>query len=186
MKKTAVRILAVCCAAVALVAVSVTDTQAYVGIKAGLFMPNSDSKGLDGFDNGFGGELFGGMAAGPIDIEFGLGGYSAKPEGGDSDDALNVARVNATAKVHLPLGPVSLFGGAGAGYYYAMIGSDSDNPDGNGVGFHVVGGAEFSLGVAALLAEVQWNQAKIKFEQDGFESDKINIGGLMLNVGVLF
>jgi len=173
------RVLAVVLAVAVILVATGGQSQAYIGVKGGLFMPNDDDNGLKNFDNGYGGELFFGSDVGPLSLELGLGGYTAKPEGG-GDDSLNTVYGSGTAKAYLPLGPLSIYGGGGAGYYYSKF-SDSDS-DGNGLGFHVVGGAEVSAGVISILAELKWNQAKLDFGG----SEKANVGGLMLNVGLIF
>jgi hypothetical protein len=179
MGRTFGRFLTALLAAGVLLGATAGQSQAYLGVKGGLFMPNDDDKGLKSFDNGYGGELFFGSDVGPISLE--LGGYTTKPESG-GDDSLNTVYGSGTAKAYLPIGPLSIYGGGGAGYYYSKFGDSDSDSDGNGVGFHAVGGAEFSAGVISILAEVRWNQAKLDF---GGPED-VNVGGLMLNVGLIF
>ena len=180
MKRTIGKVLGVFLAAGALLAVAAAPGEAYMGIKGGLFMPNGDSDGLKDWENGYGGEIFFGGDVGPVSIELGIGGYTTKPDS-DADDSLNTAYGAGTAKLYLPLGPVSLYGGGGAGWYFSKFGDEDF--DGNGLGIHAVGGAEFSLGVASLLAEIRWSQVKIEFND---ASEKTNVGGLMANIGIIF
>jgi hypothetical protein len=182
MGRRIVTVFAALVTAGALLGATAAESQAYVGLKGGVFMPNDDEEGLKGLDDGFGGEFFFGGDVGPVSLEFGAG--YARAKNGDADEAFHVASGLGTAKLYLPLGPIALYGGGGLGVYYARFGDDSDAPDGTGVGVHAVGGAEFSLGVVSLLAELKWNQAKVKVKD--FGDTKMNVGGLMLNFGVIF
>jgi len=180
MGRTIGRVIAALLVAGALLGATIAESQAYVGIKGGIFDPNDDNKGLKNWDNGYGAELFFGGDVEPVSIELGLGGYTTKPDK-DANDSLNTGYAAGTAKGYLPLGPVSLYAGGGAGYYFSKLGDE--DVDGSGLGVHLVGGAEFSLGVISLLGEVRWSQVKIEFND---ASDKTNVGGLMFNVGVIF
>lgn len=153
------------------------EARAYLGAKAGVFVPNGKERGLDGFDTGYGGELFFGGDLGPVAVELGLGGYRAEPEA-SAGDALEAAYVGVTGKLSLPLGPLSFYGGAGGASYFARFG---DDVDATGTGVHLVGGAEFSVGLVGVLAELRWNRAELDF--GGGDAD---VGGLLFSLGIVF
>jgi opacity protein-like surface antigen len=185
-----------------------SPSHAYFGVKAGAFLPNDDDDGLDGFDTGYSVEGFYGYEFNPnFALEAGVGYY--KSEYSDSfyepeinatineDDTLSVIPLTLTAKGTYPVGQgFSLFGGAGVGAYFAKVEVDmdaggyvsvSDDDTQTAFGFHVVAGGEykFANGMAAL-AEFKWLKAESDFELFDESTDDINIGGIVLSLGVKF
>lgn len=150
------------------------------GAKFGLFLPNGKADGLKGWDNGWGAEVdIGGRLFGPFSLEGGIAVNTAKPS---SDSTLSLANFGATltGKCTLPLGPLSFYAGAGAGYYYLVLEdsrSDENRTD-SGPGVHAVAGVL----VGSVLVEVKWFEEKL----DLGAPRKVDFGGVMLNVGAGF
>lgn len=192
MSRIVVKLAVVAVVAAGLVLGASAPGWSYVGLKGGMYMPNSDDKGLDGWDTGFGGELAvgGEFGQGPVGfgLEGGLGGFIVKPEHGDVN--LTIVPITLTGKLLVrPAEILTLFVGGGFGYYVGMLGGDdvsemsSSDKTGQGLGFQAVGGVEVLLGAVGLIAELKWSMAEVKF---GDSDDKINIGGTAILVGLTF
>lgn len=189
MKRIVAKYAAVAAVAVAFVLGASAPGWSYVAVKGGMFMPNSDDKGLKDWDNGFGGELAIGGDFGAFAVDGGIGYFRLSHP--DADDLnLSIVPLTITGKFLLKPSPkLTVYLGGGVGYYVGMLGGDdvedmdTDDKTGKGVGFHAVGGLEIPLGAVGLLAEVKWSQAKVEF---GESSEKSNIGGITALVGVKF
>lgn len=182
----------------------------YLSGKFGAFFPNNDTDGLRYFKTGLSGELAFGVKPIPyLAIEAGVGYYEPKDakrtfdEYNSSSDwsfekdtiNIDVLPVTMTLKGILPLfkNRVEMFVGGGAGYYKAsgqakyyytdsQGNSDSGRStfEGDGVGFHLVTGANyrfvrhFSLGV-----EAKWSTARVNLSKN---IGKTEVGGTTVNL----
>jgi opacity protein-like surface antigen len=181
MGRTAGKLCSIICLAVMLVLAGGTTGWAFVGIKAGAFMPNSDEKGLKDFDTGTAVEVSFGKDFGLVGIEVGAGYLATSHSTFDVD--LTVVPILATAKLSFkPSEALGLYLGGGAGYYLATLDGPGDSEDDAAVGFHAVGGVDVPLGPVILNGEVRWSQAEPDFDGD----DKVNIGGLTVTIGLKF
>lgn len=165
-----------------------TPGWSYVEVKAGLFMPNGDEKGLKGYENGFGGEVAMGGEIGPIAIDGGAGYYTTKFEQGDL--ALWIVPITVTAKYFIrPTPALSIYVGGGLGYDFgALRGKSVDELEikdkvCQGFEFHAVAGLEVPIGPISLIGEIKWSKADVKF---GESDEKVNIGGLTALAGLAF
>ncbi len=179
------RLLATFLAAGVFLLATATESQALIGVKAGLFFPNGDSDGLEDWDNGYAAEVFLGGGGAPIGFEIGLGGYFAE-HAETSDLNLGVGYLSGTLKAVLPLGGANLYGGGGVGYYVAEVDSDVaglDSVDGEGFGYHLVAGVEAPLVLVSIFAEARWIHAQVEL---GDGAGDTNVGGVVASVGVRF
>lgn len=189
MKRLLVRSALAAAVAVGLVLGASAPGWSYMAVKGGLFMPNSDEKGLKDWDNGFGGELAVGGDFGAFAVDGSVGYF--RVEQPDAEDLnLAVVPLTITAKAQLkPSAALTIYAGGGLGYYVGFLDGDdvndlsTDDKTGTGVGFHLVGGIELPLGPLGFLAEVKWSQAKVEF---GDSSEKSNIGGIAVLAGLKF
>ena len=184
-----------------------TPSYAYFGAKVGAFLPNDDEEGLEDFDTGYSIEGFYGYEFSPnFALEAGVGYYSSEYSESeydpyydmnvDADVTVSAIPVTLTAKGTYALQQgFSLFAGAGVGAYFAMADFDvsegyvsvSDDDTSTAFGFHVVAGGEykFANGMSAL-AEFKWFTAETDFELFDEDTEDINIGGIVLSLGVKF
>lgn len=192
MRRIMVKLAVVAVVATGLVLGASVPGWSYVALKAGMYMPNTDDHGLDGWKNGFGGEFAvgGQFGQGPVafGVEGGLGGFMLKHDEGDVNLTIVPITINGKLLVR-PAEIVTLFIGGGLGYYVGMLSGDdvsemsSSDKTGKGLGFQAVGGVEVLLGAVGLIAEVKWSKADVEF---GDSDDKANIGGTAILVGLTF
>ena len=179
------RFLAAVLVAGGFIAATAVDGHALIGARAGMFLPNDNSDGLKGFEEGWAAEVFLGGGVGPVGFEVGAGGYMPEPEG-NVDADFNVYYLSGTVKGYLPLGGAALYAGGGIGFYYAELDSGlegRDTVDGNGIGYHLVMGVEAPLAIVALFGEARWNLAEVDL---GNLREDIDVGGLTISLGLRF
>ena len=150
--------------------VSAVEEPNYFTLKGGLYSPQGDLADED-FDNGYTAEFNFGHYFSPFwSLDFGVGYLRATSsfEGSDTDPSLgsfsfeqdNVASaipITLTAKGHIPLDVVELYGGVGAGIYFVFFDADiettlaepldnvSIDADDTVFGYHVLGGANLNI-----------------------------------------
>jgi len=167
-----------------------TASHAYVTVKGGYFMPNSDAKGLKDWKEGFGGELtFGGELNPSFALEGGVGYWTTKP---DQGSGLNLGIVPVTLNAKLLLTPspnIGFYVGGGAGLYVGMLsgsatdGMESDDKTGTGFGVQAFAGIELPMQGLALIGEFRWSKADVKF---GESDEATNLGGMTGLIGLKF
>lgn len=201
------RVLAVAVVALSVAAFSApASAQFYAGGRGGAFLPNNADDGLNHFNTGFGLEAFAGMRLMPyFGVEAGIGYLRTRwnvVETENEDETITVSAIplTLTAKGFFPLGDAArLYAGAGVGAYFAKntldgteFGADvSFDTKATAFGVHAVVGGEYLVTPhLGLEAEVKWFVAKPDFTFDvadeQLQSGKFNIGGFLLNLGVLF
>ena len=181
-----------------------------IGVKAGLFSPNSEvyENSLLGYGTGLNiGAAFGYKVVPNLMIEAGVSRYSSERKGKNETSTVSVIPITLTPKVIVPLGDgkVEVFGGLGLGYYLASAKleweeekpdkeeetiKESVSMDGSGIGFHFVGGGDFQVSKnIALGLELKWFSVKPELEGEvkvGKETTiikmKANYGGIIFNV----
>lgn len=130
----------------------------YLTFKGGTFVPTDDLKDYE-FDNGFNTEVAYGHKFTPnAAIEAGLGLYAAQADfqagGIREEDTIVVLPITASIKGIIPAGIVEIYGGGGAGIYFATLrsevtiaGNTETLTDSDAVlGFHVMAGVNFNIG----------------------------------------
>jgi len=133
----------------------------YLTFKGGVFVPTDDLDDYD-FDNGFNTEVAYGHKFTPnAAFEAGLGLYVTKADYDGvvlgmtvrEEDTISVVPLTASVKGIIPAGIVEIYGGAGAGIYFATLrseltiaGSTDTFRDSDAVlGFHVMAGVNFNI-----------------------------------------
>jgi len=160
----------------------------FIGVKAGLFSPNSEvsENSLLGYGTGLNiGAAFGYKVVPNLMIEAGVSRYSSERKGKNETSTFSVIPITLTPKVIVPLGDgkVEVFGGLGLGYYLASAKleweekesgekgeetkKESVSMDGSGIGFHFVGGGDFQVSKnIALGLELKWFSVKPELERE--------------------
>jgi opacity protein-like surface antigen len=156
----------------------------YASLKAGVFLPNNDSDGLDEFDPGVTIEgAFGFRPHRNFAAELGVAWYRAQSD--DLDIDLDVVPVTLTAKGILPLlgDRLELFGGAGVGYYFASWDPDEgDEEDEGSFGYHLVAGADYKLTSSVAIGI----EGKYFWAEPDVDSQDVQIGGGIITAGVKY
>lgn len=187
---------------------SIAEDGTYGAFRAGVFLPNSKGDatqqgGMSNFDAGYNMELaIGFRPASYAAIEIGTGFYSSSRDTQNAalgqSEKLNAygVPVTATAKGILSSGPFEFFAGAGIGYYFSLLereatsGGITTNKSfhGNALGYHLVGGADYSLNERiALGAEIKWMSTRPDMDDfSGTGKKKWEFGGTAMNVGVKY
>lgn len=187
--------------------VAPASAQLYGGVKGGAFFPNDDEDGLEGFDTGFGVEAF---AAYRLTRNFALEGAVGYYQSKASESGLLIEQtatasavpLTLTAKAYLPAGPAGrLYAGAGVGAYFSEVDLEismpgfgtrsSDTSTDTAFGYHAVVGGEYLFSPRwGLLAEAKWFRAEpetsLELFGESFDGEKVDIGGVVLSVGLLF
>lgn len=179
----------------------------YGGVKGGAFIPNDKYEGLEDFDTGFGIEAFVGYRPNPnFGLEAGVGYYQSEwsetGPGFDGSATASAVPLTLTAKAFVPVSPTArLFVGAGVGAYFSEVEMElsapdfgmrlSDSPTDTAFGYHAVAGAEYLFSPRwGLMAEAKWFRAEPEFTFDfageQLATDKIDVGGWLFSVGLLF
>jgi opacity protein-like surface antigen len=185
----------------------------YLAVRAGMFLPNGaesgDYKGLKYFDTGYNVEVAAGYRPESyVALEVGTGVYGASgtvstPEY-TLDRTITGVPITLTAKGILEFEKMTLYAGAGIGYYQAFIDnkiSIANNPvnetgHGAAVGYQVAFDSEFRISPSWQAgASFRWFSARPEIEMKNIKTeptrvetttDKWEIGGVTLGVGVKY
>ena len=176
----------------------------YFSIKGGMFLPNSSQPGLKNFDTGYNTEVaIGYRPENYAALELGSGYFTASGTVSNSDSRSSKTiygiPVTLTAKAILDLEKFELFGGAGAGYYFAVIDNRMDffnggipsiqeSSHGGALGYHLVAGGEYKVSERVRFgADFKWFVVKPELQltdpQNVNTKAKWDVGGAALNVG---
>lgn len=114
------------------------------------------------------------------------------------DNEVSVWSIPITAKLLIPLSnELTGYLGAGVGFYtaafrgdetfkapgYEPLPGDSISDSGSCVGYHLVAGADLAVSNnMAVGMELKWSEAEINFEEAGYETVDMNIGGTTINL----
>lgn len=174
----------------------------YFGMKAGMFMPNGKSPGLDMFDTGFAVDLsLGVKPASYAAVELGTGFYTASGEsdatGVQQDMTAYAVPITLTAKGIVEFGKLDLFAGAGAGMYFCFIdnkweGGPDESNHGIAPGYHALAGADFRINNRWNAgAEFKWLSTRPEIKMTEVLGDdpverKREFGGTVLSLGVKY
>jgi opacity protein-like surface antigen len=144
----------------------------------GIFEPNGDTDGLDGFDSGYNVDLgIGSRVNENIAIEANLGRYQA-----DGPGSADVAVMPLTfgARLILPQPVIEPYLGLGLGFYRTNLDNGfRDDSDTNFGGYLSVGADAWLTPRVALNFEGKYN-----IVESSFYGTDVNVGGWIVNLGV--
>jgi opacity protein-like surface antigen len=144
----------------------------------GIFEPNGDSDGLDGFDSGWNVDFgIGSRVTANLAIEGTLSRFQA-----DGPGSADVAVIPLTfgARLILPQPIVEPYLGLGIGFYHASLDDGSRDDSDTNFGGYLSAGAD-----AWLNPKVALNfEGKYHLAETGFFGKDVNVGGWTVNLGV--
>ena len=175
----------------------------YFGMKAGMFMPNGKSPGLDMFDTGYAIDLsLGVKPASYAAVEVGTGFYTASGDsdatGVQQDMTAYAVPITLTAKGIVEFGKLDLFAGAGAGMFFCFIDNEiaapvSKNESKHGIapGYQAVAGADYRINNQWNAGvDFKWFSTRPKLEitdtNNNITDQKWEFGGTVLSLGVKY
>ena len=169
----------------------------YFGMKAGMFMPNGKSPGLNMFDTGFAVDLsLGVKPASYAAVELGTGFFTASGEDEIVQQEMTAygVPITLTAKGITRFGKLDLFAGAGAGMYFCFIDNttpgQTESEHGIAPGYLAVAGADYRINDRWNAGvDFKWfsTRPKLKLTISGTEQDENwEFGGTVLSLGVKY